>query len=396
VRCVMFRQRAQSVAFTPANGIEVEVRALPSLYEARGEFQLGVETMRRSGVGALFEAFERLKRKLSDEGWFDAARKRALPDFARSIGIVTSLKAAALQDVLATFKRRAPMIRIVIYPTAVQGADAANEIASAITTAARRAEVDALLICRGGGAAEDLWSFNEEQVARAIIDFQMQARVPVVSGVGHETDFTICDFVADLRAPTPTAAAELLSPDTPRLRAEVEARRQQLRRQLQNRLTNLQQRLDLAARGLVSPSQRLADARVRVQRSSIQLRRALEQTRSTHRMAVINQSHRLAHAKPDLSRLGVELAASATALRHAGTRTLNLVQHRLQQQRQALALLNPDNVLSRGYMIVTRADVEHSIVTAANAVAAHDRVVMRFHDGSVEAEVQSVATRPDG
>jgi exodeoxyribonuclease VII large subunit len=156
VRCVMFRNRAQSVPFTPENGLEVDVRALPSLYEARGDFQLGVEAMRRAGVGALFEAFERLKRKLAAEGLFDEYRKRGLPSMPRTVGIVTSPNAAALQDVLTTFKRRAPMTRIIIYPTAVQGAGAANEIAAAIGAARTRLEVDALLICRGGGSAEDL------------------------------------------------------------------------------------------------------------------------------------------------------------------------------------------------------------------------------------------------
>ncbi|MEO8101106.1 MAG: exodeoxyribonuclease VII large subunit, partial [Betaproteobacteria bacterium] len=206
VRCVMFRHRAAAIGFTPENGMQVEIRALPSLYEPRGEFQLGVETMRRGGLGALYEAFERLKARLLAEGLFSAERKRPLPAFPKVLGIVTSLKAAALRDVLTTLQRRAPMIQIIIYPSAVQGTQAAQEIAAAIDSARSRIArdaIEALIICRGGGSIEDLWSFNEEIVARAIVRLQDECGIPVVSGVGHETDFTICDFVADRRAPTP-------------------------------------------------------------------------------------------------------------------------------------------------------------------------------------------------
>ena len=207
VRCVMFRSRAGALGFTPEAGMQVEVRALPSLYEARGDFQLGVENMRRAGLGALFEAFERLKAKLQSEGLFDPGRKRPLPAFPRAIGIVTSLQAAALRDVLATLRRRAPMIPVIVYPTAVQGTTAAAEIAGALDAARMRGEVDVVILCRGGGSIEDLWSFNEMAVARAIARFQDSSAIPVVAGVGHETDFSIADFVADQRAGTPTAAA---------------------------------------------------------------------------------------------------------------------------------------------------------------------------------------------
>ena len=186
-----------------------EVRASPSFYEARGEFQLVVEAMRRSGLGALYAAFEKLKAKLQAEGLFDEGGRQALPRFPRAIGVVTSLKAAALRDVLTTLRRRMPSLPVVIYPTAVQGEGAGREIAAAIAAADARAECDVLIVCRGGGSIEDLWAFNEEVVARAI----HACTLPVISGVGHETDFTIADFVADMRAPTPTAAAQLASPD---------------------------------------------------------------------------------------------------------------------------------------------------------------------------------------
>ena len=210
VRAVMFRGRAQFAGFIPREGDKVEVRALVTLYGARGDYQINVEAIRRAGVGALYEAFLRLKDKLTAQGLFDQDRKRAMPMFTRSVGIVTSPQAAALRDVLTALQRRAPHLRIVLYPAPVQGQGAALKIADAIAVASHRAEVDVLLVVRGGGSIEDLWSFNEEVVARAIAG----CSVPVISGVGHETDFTIADFAADMRAATPTAAAELAA--TPR------------------------------------------------------------------------------------------------------------------------------------------------------------------------------------
>src|SRR5471030_743836 len=189
VRAVMFRGRAQYAGFTPREGDKVEVRALVTLYGARGDYQINVEAIRRAGVGVLFEAFQRLKEQLAAAGLFDQERKRALPMFARCIGIVTSPQAAALRDVLTALKRRAAHVRIVLYPTPVQGQLAAEKIAEAIRTASRRAECDVLIVCRGGGSIEDLWSFNEAVVAYAVAECAM----PVISGVGHETDFTICD-----------------------------------------------------------------------------------------------------------------------------------------------------------------------------------------------------------
>lgn len=204
MRCVMFRGRAQHAPFTPREGDRIEVRALVTMYEPRGEVQLSVEAVRRTGQGKLFEAFLRLKAELEAEGLFAAERKRALPAFPRAIGIVTSLQAAALRDVLSTLARRAPHLPVIVYPAPVQGAGAAEKLTAMVQTANARREVDVLIVCRGGGSIEDLWSFNDEALARAIA----ASELPVVSGVGHETDFTIADFAADLRAPTPTGAAD--------------------------------------------------------------------------------------------------------------------------------------------------------------------------------------------
>ena len=205
VQCVFLRYKAQGVGFELKNGLAVEVRATPSIYEARGEFQLNVETIRLAGMGALYERFVKVKERLEAAGWFSEARKRRPPAYPRAIGIVTSPRAAALSDVLTTLSRRSPASRIVVYPASVQGDAAAAEIAAAIALANRRREVDVLIVCRGGGSFEDLWPFNEEIVARAVA----ACALPTISGVGHETDFTICDLVADLRAPTPSAAAEI-------------------------------------------------------------------------------------------------------------------------------------------------------------------------------------------
>ncbi len=203
---MFFRHKAQFAGFALKDGLSVEVRATASIYEARGEFQLNVETVRLAGIGALYEKFERLKARLAAAGWFAEERKRPLPAFPRAIGIVTSPRAAALRDILTTVKRRWPSMPMILYATAVQGEGAADEIAAAIDAANARAEVDVLIVARGGGSIEDLWAFNEEVVARAVYE----SGIPVVSGVGHETDFTICDFVADARAPTPTGAATLV------------------------------------------------------------------------------------------------------------------------------------------------------------------------------------------
>ena len=217
MRCVMFRGRAQYAEFTPREGDRIEVRAVVTMYEPRGEVQLNVEAVRRTGQGRLYEAFLRLKAQLESEGLFAPERKRPLPAHPRAIGIVTSLQAAALRDVLTTLARRAPHIPVIVYPAPVQGAGSAEKLVAAVETANARREVDVLLVCRGGGSIEDLWSFNDEALARAIA----ASELPVVSGVGHETDFTIADFAADVRAPTPTGAAELASPQRALLLREV-------------------------------------------------------------------------------------------------------------------------------------------------------------------------------
>lgn len=387
VRCVMFRNRAAAIGFNPENGMQVEVRALPSLYEPRGEFQLGVEAMRRAGLGALFEAFERLKARLLAEGLFSEDRKRALPAFPKVIGIVTSLKAAALRDVLTTLKRRAPMIKIVIYPTSVQGAPAAGEIAVAIDAARARVKIDALdalIVCRGGGSIEDLWPFNEEVVARAIVRFQTEAGIALVAGVGHETDFTICDFVADRRAPTPTAAAELLSPDAVELRTQAMATRQMLSRAMRRTLDGAGQRLDRASRNLVSPSERLRREQDRLAQFSARARNAIVNRLESSRSRVTLLRQRFSAGVPDIEAMRANLGTRAQFLGIALDRQLHAARTQFSAAQQALQLLDPARVLERGYSIVT---FRGGVLRDAHEVKIGERVNVRLARGTLDAAV---------
>ncbi len=395
VRCVMFRNRAAAIGFTPENGMQVEVRALPSLYEPRGEFQLGVENMRRAGLGALFEAYERLKARLQAEGLFSEDRKHELPSFPKVLGVVTSLKAAALRDVLTTLQRRAPMIQVVVYPTAVQGTLAAQEIAAAIDSARARIDVDrieALIICRGGGSIEDLWSFNEEIVAHALVRFQDETGIAVVSGVGHETDFTICDFVADRRAPTPTAAAELVSPDVAELRVQVAAMRTALNRTLRRVLESAGQRLDRAERNLVSPAERLHRERDRLALIAARTRNALvvRLESSRFQFAMLRQRHRANGV--DIAQLRIDLAQRQRQVRQVGIQTIAHRRAQFEAARQALSFLDPARVLERGYSIVEH---QGAVLREAGQVSPGDVLRVRLARGSLDASVTSTTPAPE-
>ena len=347
VRCVMFRHRASLLGWQPTDGSEVELRAVPSLYEARGDFQLNVETMRRAGLGALFAAFERLKAKLSAEGLFAAERKRPLPLFPRTVGIVTSTSAAALRDMLTTLRRRAPGVHVIVYPALVQGEDAGRQIARAIALAGARAECDVLIVGRGGGSIEDLWAFNEEVVARALA----ASPIPTVSAVGHETDFTIADFVADARATTPTAAAVMVVPDAARLHEQLQAQAAALGRAQWRLLEQRMQTLDHLSRRLTHPGARARDQAVAL--GHLQHRLAQAQARLLD-AAVGRAGHvasRLARVRPDAAAKAAELARLAARLSSAGSRLIERRQSRLDALRASLVHLNPEAVLERGYSI---------------------------------------------
>lgn len=342
VSCVMFRGRNSYIDWTPKEGDKVEARALVTLYEARGSFQLTIEFLQRAGAGALFEAFEKLKTKLQQEGLFDPAFKQAIPAHPKQIGIVTSADAAALHDVLTTLRRRMPSIPVVIYPTPVQGKGAATQIAKAINSAHERNECDVLIVCRGGGSMEDLWQFNEEVVARAIAN----CRIPTISGVGHETDFTICDFVADARAATPTAAAELVSPSREALLNSLKQLGLQLNKNGQDLINQREQMLDYLARRLVSPSQQI-----------IQQKNQLSQV--SHRLTIAIKQQ-LQNQQNSLSKL-----------------TLNL--HHL----------NPQSVLTRGYAFAQTKDGK--IINKSNQIKAGDAIHLSFGEGQAEAIVSKTS-----
>ena len=382
VRCVMFRSKSQYLDFRPANGMQVEVLALATLYEARGDFQLTLEKMRPAGLGALYEAFERLKAKLEGEGLFDAGRKRALPLLPKQIGIVTSLQAAALRDVLRTLANRMPSVPVLLYPVPVQGEGAGQKIAQAINTASRRAECDVLIVCRGGGSIEDLWAFNEEVVARAIA----ASHVPVVSGVGHETDFTIADFVADLRAATPTAAAQAVVPDRAELRQRLAQQHRHLQRAAMRQFEQRMQQVDYLQRRLVHPAQRI--------RQQSEVLSALQQRLRFSRANAAQQRQwrwsalwqRLRGMRPDILRLREQQANQARHLNAAMRRTLDRHDARLLALQQHLQHLDPQQVLARGYSMVR--DAQGNIVASSERIAPGDRLDITFAQGGARAVVQ--------
>ena len=383
VRCVMFRTRNLAVDFTPTNGDHVELRALPSLYEARGEFQLGVENIRRAGAGRLYEAFLKLKARLAAEGLFDATNKRALPPFARCIGVITSPQAAALNDVLTALARRMPGIPVILYPTPVQGQHAGAQIAAAIQLACQRAECDVLLVCRGGGSLEDLWAFNDEAVVRAIA----ASRIPIVSGVGHETDFTLTDFVADVRGPTPTAAAELASPLRDEMLQALQRQHARLVRSIARVLDTHAQRLDHLARVMVHPADQLRRQQIQLRQLGQRLIRAMQGTLERRRAQWQLHESRLPGLEVTLDREQQRL----TILQQRLHRTPGFGQRKqtLDRLESNLAHLNPLNILARGYSVITQPS--GNIVRDASALVPGETVNLRFYRGSATSAIETVS-----
>ena len=389
VRCAMFRGRNLLTDFAPREGDEVEVLAQVGLYEPRGEYQLTVEALQRSGLGRLYERFVQLKSRLQAEGLFDAERKRPLPAFPRAIGIVTSLQAAALRDVLTTLARRSPQVRLIVYPIPVQGEGAGNRIAQMLQTVSRRAEVDVVLLVRGGGSIEDLWAFNEEVVARAI---RACAR-PVIVGVGHESDVTIADFAADLRAPTPTAAAELAAPERASLAQGIEERVTQLNRIMRGRLQQVQQRLDYSQRALARPRAPVQALAARVQALAMRAGHALSRRVAGLQRRSDELSARARRAVPRLEGRDHLLQRRAGALANGARHLLRERQKRLQMLAARLQALDPHAVLARGYALAT--DAGGRIVTDATRLAAGDLLQLRFARGSAGARVLSTEPAQD-
>lgn len=386
VRCVMFRSRYQMLGWRPANGQHVEARVLVSLYEARGDFQLNVETMRQAGAGNLFERFQKLKAQLEAEGLFAPEQKRALPRFPRRIGIVTSPQAAALRDVLSTLARRAPQVAAIVFPTPVQGDGAAAQIAAAIATAADSGLCDALIVCRGGGSMEDLWAFNEACVARAI----RACPIPVVCGVGHETDFTIADFAADLRAPTPTAAAEMIAPARGELLGQLAELQVAMQRQLRRSIEQHALRLDSAARRLLPPSERLARQRDHLRHLAQRLNIAASRLHeaAAHRCTTLQQ--RLLRSRPQFLPLHHRTDLILSRLCAAYDRVRQQRAARLARLADSLDHLNPLAVLGRGYALVR--DEKGAIVTDAATMEPSAAIHVYLAHGRLDAEVTRIDT----
>ena len=383
VRCTLWRNKAQLLGFRPENGQKVEARALATLFEARGDFQLNVETLRPAGQGDLFARFLDLKARLEAEGLFRAADKRPLPAFPRKIAVVTSPQAAAWRDVCTTLARRAPHVVVVLFPTPVQGEGAARNIAAQLAAAAA-SDCDLILLCRGGGSIEDLWAFNDENLARAI----RASRLPVLTGIGHETDFTLADFAADLRAPTPTAAAEQASPERTVLRERLAGLERRLARALAGRLRQAAQHLDFLAARIVSPAGQLARRRARLAELETRLTLSARRRTMTETARLLRLADRLRHRRPDGLAGQEKLRRLEKSLRQAWAHRRLAWQARLRQAGQALRQLDPEAVLARGYALAFGPDGR--LVRDSRELKAGDRLQLQFARGAATATVNAV------
>ena len=370
-------------------GDHIEVCGRIGIYEARGEFQITVSEVRLKGLGRLYEAYERLKAVLQAEGLFAAERKRPLPERPERIGVVTSLAAAALRDVVSTLKRRAPEIPVIVYPAAVQGADSAAQIARAVQTASERAECDVLIVCRGGGSIEDLWSFNEEPVARAIA----ACRIPVVSGVGHETDFTLADFAADVRAPTPTGAAELVSPNRAESLQSLRQAEGRLKEALRQRYYDASQKIDWLSRQIRHPRQKLDAQRVQAETLSRQLRHALQTVCRFQRQNVARQSQLLRHLRPDTRQADARLAQLQADLARGRQRIMADKAQLLEKQTGLLQAVSPQHILARGFSVVKNS--RGQVIRDAALLKQGQKLHITFFEGEADVRVTGEQAQPD-
>ncbi|VAX00712.1 Exodeoxyribonuclease VII large subunit [hydrothermal vent metagenome] len=386
LRCAMFKMRNRQVNFRPENGQQILVRGRLSLYPARGDYQLIAEHMEEAGDGALRRQFELLKHRLHDEGLFDDSSKQPLPELPSRLGVITSPTGAAIRDIISVLKRRFPGIPVLIYPVPVQGVEAPSAIVAALQNAGKRNECDLLILARGGGSLEDLWAFNDEAVARAI----HACPLPVVSAIGHEVDFTIADFVADLRAPTPSAAAELVSPDRDEWRSTLTGWQQRLLRSWQGRIARQRQHLDWLCRQLKHPGQRLRERAQRLDELEQRLNLA-QQARLHQQQARLNTLRARLRGHSPVQRLR-EIRLRLDKLRHDNhstiTATLAQQRARLSNLSRALNAVSPLATLGRGYAIVQKPDGE--IVRRSDEVRVGDKVRARLGNGQLDCRVETV------
>ncbi|MHB1528773.1 MAG: exodeoxyribonuclease VII large subunit [Acidiferrobacteraceae bacterium] len=391
IRCALFRLKAREVRCLPENGRSVLLYAQVSLYEGRGDFQLIVDEVEEAGEGALRRAFEALKARLARAGLFDGNRKRPLPRIPRRIGIITSPSGAAVRDILTTLRRRFPAIPVLIYPVPVQGPEAAPQIAMMIGYAAARGDCDVLILARGGGSLEDLWAFNEEEVARAIF----ACPLPIVTGIGHEIDFTIADLVADVRAPTPTAAAELLSPDSAEWRARFAQQDLRLVRSMYRELERKGQRVDLAALRLARPTGRLATLAARVVSLDLRLRRGVGEHLARTRGQMSLLATRLESRSPArrLETVRLQFQGQPRRVTDAVWRAIEARRDQCARLAGRLQILSPLATLGRGYSIVERERDGH-VVRQPGDVADGEWVRARLSYGQLRCQAHGAVREP--
>lgn len=389
IRCAMFRNQQRRLSFKPENGKQVIVKAEVSLYEPRGDYQLIVEHIEEAGDGQLRRAFDALKLKLSAEGLFDAANKRSLPVLPKAIGVITSPSGAAIRDILTVLQRRFAAIPVIVYPTAVQGSNAQHEIASAIATANKLEQCDVLILARGGGSLEDLWAFNEEKVARAIY----ASAIPIISGIGHETDFTIADFVADLRAATPSAAAEHASPDQQHWLSRFLSLESRLQQLLERKLQQKQQTLDWISKRLQQqhPGQRLARNRQRMTELESRLQRAIQARLRRHADIMTAKKAKLWQHNPiiTINKYQQRQDYLHQRLINASQRRLEQLNQRLLQASQTLHAVSPLATLNRGYALAVLVP-SGQIIRSSAQLRPGDLVQTRLAQGRFTSQVKDI------
>jgi len=387
LRCVMFKSAVKNLKFRLTDGMALICRGRISVYDQRGEYQLICEYLEPAGIGALQTAFVQLKEKLAGEGLFADAHKVSMPRFPRKIGVITSPTGAAIHDIINVLKRRFASLEVLLYPVRVQGEGAALEIARAIDDMNRMAEVDILLVGRGGGSLEDLWAFNEEVVARAVY----RSKIPVISAVGHETDWTICDFVADLRAPTPSAAAELVIASAEDLRGQIDTLSHRLRRAIEILLMTRSSRLDALRRSLHDPRTMLGHLALRVDDLSGRLDMALHVAVSRRRDRFVHLYQALQHNDPHgrVESLRQQIMLLTVRAEGALDQRLEAVRQKFGDNAARLEVLSPLRTLARGYAIAARAG-DGTVVTDAALLAIGEQLQLRLHRGLASCRVESV------
>ena len=387
IRCAMFRNQAQRLPFSPSVGEKVKIRGKLSVYTARGDLQCIAQSMEKAGEGELNKAFELLKQKLLELGLFDRANKKSLPEYPKNIGIVSSASAAALQDIITTLKRRCPGIPVTLYPSLVQGDNAAPQLVDAIKLANQAQVSDVIILARGGGSLEDLWGFNDETLAHTI----SESKIPIISAVGHEVDFTIADFVADLRAPTPTAAAELVAPDVDNLMQKLFSIRQRAVRQTVRRIETHAQMVDAMQYRLIHPSTKIENNRQQLQALAQIMSRNMQQVSSQRKQNLQQLGRRL---NPQLISERVTLRRSD--LNRAGSSLLKAVHDQTQRRNdqlsnisESLNVVNPLATLERGYSI-TR-DEHNEIVRKASFNLIGTTISIQLGEGRIECDVKEIS-----